>query len=75
MSISEARPESEATIAALIGGPESLPEQQRRAVVTPGQLKVKVPHYGGYEHFERDDSLADDLGVAFRWTGRTRVAE
>jgi Family of unknown function (DUF5988) len=79
MSISEAfpgsMPDASQLIAALIGGPESLPEQERRATVTPDQLKVKVQHYGGYEHFERDDSLVVDGAVAFRWTGRTRIAE
>ena len=59
----------------LEGGPSDLPADQRARRVAPETVKVKVPHYGGYEHFERARP-ADGAGpLVFRWTGRTRVAE
>jgi hypothetical protein len=36
---------------------------------------VKVEHYGGHEHFERDDRTAGQNPVVYRWTTRTRIAE
>ncbi len=50
--------------------------------VNPDDLKVKLPHNGGYEHFERvhasDAGTFDgdnDEQIIFRWTMRTKVAE
>ena len=61
--------------AILTGGPASLPEDLRRHHVTREESKLKVLHYGGYEHFERDPATVDGGTVVFRWTGRTRIAE
>jgi hypothetical protein len=61
--------------ALLLDGPASFPEDRRRLRVPTGLDKVKVPHHAGYEHFERD-AAADEPGLlAFRWSGRTAVAE
>lgn len=64
--------------AVLEGGPEGIPEASRLRVVSPVDDKIKIVHYGGYEHFERTDML-DDSGsfpqIVFRWTTRTEIAE
>jgi hypothetical protein len=64
--------------AVLEGGPEGLPEASRLQVVSPIDDKIKILHYGGYEHFERTDML-DESGsfpqIVFRWTRRTEMAE
>jgi hypothetical protein len=39
--------------AVLEGGPASFPEAWRVQAVGPQEEKIKIPHYGGYEHFER----------------------
>ncbi|WP_243715377.1 DUF5988 family protein [Micromonospora sp. KC207] len=60
----------------LEGGPANLPAELRSHRVSPVEHKIKVRHYGGYEHFERDFAgIAGDVPVVFRWTGRTRIAE
>ena len=65
--------------AVLAGGPDDFPDTERQRSVPPDQEKVKVPHRGGYEHFERPlsgplpDSVATD--VVFYWTMRTAIAE
>jgi hypothetical protein len=59
----------------LRGGPAELP---RRISVPAAAIpdKIKIPHCGGYEHFERlPDSEAADQPIVFGWSGRTRVAE
>ncbi|WP_254909628.1 DUF5988 family protein [Micromonospora sp. NBS 11-29] len=62
--------------AVLEGGPATLPVELRSHRVSPVESKIKVRHYGGYEHFERDTvGAADDAPAVFRWTGRTRIAE
>jgi hypothetical protein len=64
--------------AILQGGPGSIPAASRIKEVGPLEEKVKLPHYGGYEHFERMMSLVEDPScrqVIFRWTMRTEVAE
>ncbi|MEU4366841.1 DUF5988 family protein [Micromonospora chersina] len=62
--------------AVLEGGPATLPAELRNHRVSPVDSKIKVRHYGGYEHFERDSAgVADGAPVVFRWTGRTRIAE
>ncbi|MEU6075124.1 DUF5988 family protein [Micromonospora sp. NPDC047074] len=60
----------------LEGGPADFPADLRSHQVDQVAEKIKVRHYGGYEHFERDSSLdLRDVPVVFRWTGRTRIAE
>lgn len=59
----------------LTGGPANLSEDLRTRRVTTDESKLKVLHYGGYEHFERDPATVRDGKVVFRWTGRTRIAE
>lgn len=62
--------------AVLEGGPVTLPAELRSHRVSLADHKIKVRHYGGYEHFERDATeAADGVPVVFRWTGRTRIAE
>jgi hypothetical protein len=50
----------------------------RIQAVSPLEEKIKLPHYGGYEHFERTGWLGEDTSsqdLIFRWTMRTEVAE
>ena len=64
--------------AVLVGGPDTIPAASRIREVSPFDEKVKLPYYGGYEHFERVRSLVEDtscLQVMFRWTTRTELAE
>ena len=64
--------------AILHGGPESIPNETRVQLVSPHDEKIKLPHYGGYEHFERTAMLdASDISeeIVFRWTMRTELAE
>jgi hypothetical protein len=64
--------------AVLQGGPEGIPEASRIQVVGPVDDKIKIVHYGGYEHFERTGML-DESGaypqIVFHWTARTEIAE
>ena len=64
--------------AILHGGPESIPHESRVQLVSSLGEKIKLPHNGGYEHFERGAAL-DASGVPeeiiFRWTMRTEMAE
>ena len=64
--------------AVLEGGPASIPEASRSREVSPHDEKIKLPHYGGYEHFERTRDLGERTAldrIIFRWTMRTEVAE
>ena len=64
--------------AILEGGPVTIPDTSRMQVVSPFDEKVKLPHYGGYEHFERTVSFVEDTScrqIIFRWTTRTELAE
>jgi hypothetical protein len=64
-----------AVAAVLEGGPDDIPDDQRRTTVGEHDEKVKVRHLGGYEHFERTDPTAAGDAVRFHWTMRTRIAE
>jgi hypothetical protein len=60
----------------LVGGPSDLPESARGQRMQLDQYKIKVPHHGGYEHFELADGAPVAAGpLVLHWTGRTRVAE
>ncbi|WP_430790777.1 DUF5988 family protein [Actinoplanes sp. G11-F43] len=60
----------------LIGGPADLPEELRSQHMRPEEYKVKIPYYGGYEHFERrGETSATESPVPLYWTRRTRIAE
>jgi len=64
--------------AVLEGGPDSIPVASRTQRVSPYHEKVKLPYYGGYEHFERTvglDEITPSEEVVFRWTMRTELAE
>jgi hypothetical protein len=65
------------TIRAILeGGPESIPDTSRIQLVGPHEEKIKLPHYGGYEHFERVSLFGGDATeIIFRWTTRTELAE
>jgi hypothetical protein len=70
-------PETGDTIeAALEGGPATLSAARRRVRIAHDVEVMKVPHYGGYEHFERTETrLPGDGPVVFRWSSRTNIAE
>ena len=59
--------------AVLEGGPSDLPAEARHCRLPVPDTKIKVPHNGGYEHFERE--IDDSTPAVYRWTTRTRVAE
>ncbi|MEV0387443.1 DUF5988 family protein [Nonomuraea sp. NPDC050643] len=63
----------------LVGGPADLPETTRtRRVDDVGDTKIKIPHRGGYEHFELVEAVHDGGRTAplvFQWTMRTKIAE
>jgi hypothetical protein len=64
--------------AILVGGPESIPETSRLQTVSPLDEKIKLPHYGGYEHFERVDwcdKHPSARQLTYRWVMRTKIAE
>ena len=64
--------------AVLRGGPASLPQVSRSQLVDPFVDKIKILHYGGYEHFERVRALEENQSsqeIIFRWTMRTEIAE
>jgi Family of unknown function (DUF5988) len=65
------------TIRAILeGGPESIPDTSRVQLVSRHEEKIKLPHYGGYEHFERAGLFGGDaMEIIFRWTARTELAE
>lgn len=62
--------------AALVGGPDDLPERIVDAPA-PGE-DLKIPHRGGYEHFRatsrHQDSPQGPLPV-YEWWERTEIAE
>jgi hypothetical protein len=63
--------------AVLEGGPATISETLRSQAINSLVEKIKIPHYGGYEHFVRIGGReAGDRGhVVFRWMMRTEVAE
>lgn len=63
--------------AVLEGGPRTLGPERRAPRVAAGAEKIKVPHCGGYEHFQRErgSRRRGKRPVVYRWTGRTRIAE
>jgi hypothetical protein len=63
--------------AVLEGGPVTLPTDSRTQQVNPDDRIIKVPHYGGYEHFERvGPSFGNaDRPLVYQWVRRTRIAE
>jgi hypothetical protein len=65
-------------VAILEGGPQSIPQALRVRAASPLDEKIKLPHYGGYEHFERVgwfDENGPGQHVRYRWIMRTEVAE
>jgi hypothetical protein len=70
--------EARSVLAILEGGPTSIPSESRIQLVGPYDEKVKLPYYGGHEHFERTGGFDEnglDGPVVFRWTMRTKLAE
>jgi len=61
----------------LVGGPASIDGAARVREVDAQEDKIKLPHQGGYEHFERvAETPAGERPVPeFRWTMRTKAAE
>ncbi len=62
-------------LAVLEGGPVTLSEASRAQTVSAFTEKIKIPHYGGYEHFARTDEHHENSHIIFRWMMRTEVAE
>ncbi|WP_042397189.1 DUF5988 family protein [Streptacidiphilus carbonis] len=60
--------------ALLEGGPADIPTDRREQLVEAGLEKIKLPYYGGYEHFERTDEQSGHF-VVYRWVARTEIAE
>jgi uncharacterized protein DUF5988 len=84
MTDHDAQPSRSATVSAVLhGGPADIPAGLRvQRGVASGHPAIKIPHRGGYEHFEfQQDGTAPsvpDLAppvVVYRWTGRTEMAE
>lgn len=72
----EDRTDRTGTEVVLRGGPADFPAEMRVHSLLNDADKVKIPHYGGYEHFERTAGPVDENGrPIFEWTGRTRIAE
>lgn len=63
--------------AVLEGGPAEIPTSLRALTAVPSERKIKIPHRGGYEHFELVDAPSGPSGApaVFRWTMRTKIAE
>ncbi|MFJ2264537.1 DUF5988 family protein [Streptomyces sp. NPDC087844] len=61
--------------ALLQGAPEGMPTSVRAGRSAVADRKLKIPHYGGYEHFELVENPAENSQAVFRWTMRTRIAE
>jgi hypothetical protein len=64
--------------ALLEGGPKSIPNTLRTQQVGPADQTIKVPHRGGYEHFERVSEANGPISlqrIVFHWTMRTEMAE
>jgi hypothetical protein len=71
----------------LEGGPADIPASLRTQRITNIEHRVKIPHRGGYEHFERtvatevppaageSSDSANIAPVVFHWTMRTKIAE
>jgi hypothetical protein len=59
----------------LVGGPAGFPDELRRRRGSADDTTVKIEHYGGHEHFERDDQTIGQSPVIYRWTTRTKIAE
>lgn len=78
MNVNHATQSTDDTIEAILqGGPTDIPHEARLCRAAPTQDKIKLPHRGGYEHFERvdEDSTAGAAPTVFRWTDRTKIAE
>ncbi|HEV2634963.1 MAG TPA: DUF5988 family protein [Actinocrinis sp.] len=65
--------------ALLEGGPADIPRDLRERMAEPGDGKIKLPHNGGYEHFERTEEHSGGFDGrprrVYRWVTRTRIAE
>lgn len=62
--------------AVLEGGPDDLPE--RIIAITPGEVELKVPFRGGYEHFKaasRFQETPKGRMPVYEWWERTEIAE
>jgi hypothetical protein len=59
----------------LEGGPAEIAMDLRTLAALPADGKIKILHYGGYEHFELTDEPVGSSPAVFRWTARTKIAE
>lgn len=59
----------------LQGGPQGIsPAGVLSGASLAGQDRLKIPHRGGYEHFERLANAVQGTAV-FQWVARTKLAE
>ena len=75
MRIDEEVSVTRTVLAVLEGGPTTLSERSRTQTICASVEKIKIPHYGGYEHFVRTSELQENTHIIFRWRMRTEVAE
>ncbi|MBC3839613.1 hypothetical protein GXW82_03435 [Streptacidiphilus sp. 4-A2] len=65
--------------ALLQGGPAEIPSDRREQPAHAGEGRIKLPHYGGYEHFERTEERSVGYDgqprQVYRWVTRTEIAE
>jgi hypothetical protein len=64
--------------AVLEGGPSNFPVALRTQMIDRSDRTIKIPHYGGYEHFgraEEGEDIAPAGRITFRWATRTEIAE
>jgi hypothetical protein len=61
----------------LKGGPDDLPINLRTRHEPVHDEKLKIPHRGGYEHFERcpPNTTESMAPIVYYWTTRTHIAE
>jgi hypothetical protein len=59
----------------LSGGPAEIGHTRRASAAEIVERKIKIPHRGGYEHFEFAADPAGPAPVTFTWIMRTKIAE
>lgn len=59
----------------LEGGPDELPTRMRVPVDDDTRDRIKLPHWGGHEHFRLVAEPECTEPRVYRWSMRTRIAE
>jgi hypothetical protein len=69
-------PDNAAIDVVLEGGPDGIsPASVLGGRSLAAQDRLKIPHQGGYEHFERLGTPVSATPTVFRWVARTKIAE